>query len=253
MKRSPRPKINPLPDLFLKKLNSYALVASAAGVGMLALAKPAEGEIVYTKTDTKILPKSTFQLDLNNDGTVDFELKDVHSHSFFTTWGRLSVIPAQQGNQVWGHTYGHFQDLASAFYAGVKIGPKGQFLPGTGLMAASTFNGGRVQPPGSASCTAPWANVNNRYLGFKFEISGEVHFGWARLNVACHNYEVAGVLTGYAYETVANRPILTGQTKGPDAGLDVDESTSQFYRQPDSENVQPGSLGHLAQGAAGRF
>jgi hypothetical protein len=248
MKRSPRPKANLLPESFLKKLNSYALAASAAGVGLLALAHPAEGEIIYTKANTKILPKSTFQLDLNNDGTADFELKDIHSHSFFTTWGRLSVIPAQQGNQVWGHTYAHFQDFASAFYAGVKIGPKGQFLPGSGLMAASTFNGGHAYP-GSASCTAPWANVSNRYLGFKFEISGEVHFGWARLNVACHNYEVAAVLTGYAYETVANRPILTGQTKGQDG----EESASGQDRQPDSESVQPGSLGRLAQGAAGRF
>jgi hypothetical protein len=33
-----------------QRLNSYALAASAAGVGMLALAQPAEAKIVYTHT-----------------------------------------------------------------------------------------------------------------------------------------------------------------------------------------------------------
>lgn len=246
MKRSPRLKANSQPELFLKRLNAYALAASAAGVGILALAQPVEGEIIYTKAHTKIPPNTTFQLDLNHDGIVDFDLKNSFGHSFFTTWGRLFAIPAQ-GNQVWGHTYAR-QAFASAFYAGVRIGPNGQFLPGAGFMAGSTFNGGRNQPPGSASCTAAWANVVNRYLGLKFEISGELHFGWARLNVSCSNQRVLAVLTGYAYETVPNRPIITGKTRGSDE----DESASPQDREPNSGSVQPASLGHLAQGAAGR-
>ncbi len=32
-----------------QQLNAYALAASAAGVGMLALVQPAEAKIVYTK------------------------------------------------------------------------------------------------------------------------------------------------------------------------------------------------------------
>jgi hypothetical protein len=90
-------------------------------------------------------------------------------------------------------------------------------------------DGGRAQ----TSCYGPWKGATNRYLGFRFKIKTGVHYGWARLNVACGNSTVTGTVTGYAYETVPNKPIITGKTKGAD-----------------DASAQP-SLGHLARGAAG--
>jgi hypothetical protein len=80
-----------------------------------------------------------------------------------------------------------------------------------------------------------WINVNHRYLGARFYIEGKVHYGWARLNVQVQlPLTVTATLTGYAYETVPNKPIVAGKTKGPDVG-----------------SVEPASLGRLAQGSAG--
>jgi hypothetical protein len=218
---------------FERQLNLYALAATAAGVGMLALAQPARSEIIYTKAHRQIGPNTTLQLDLNHDGIADFALKDTFMQSNYTSSGRLFAVPARQKNQVWGHTFLNRSAFASALYGGVRIGPKGQFLPGSGLLAQTTFNGGLRRPPGQASCTAPWANVSNRFLGLKFVISGKVHFGWARLNVSCGNQHVTAILTGYAYETVPNRPIVAGKEKGPEQG----------------SAYQPGaSLGRLALG-----
>jgi hypothetical protein len=71
----------------------------------------------------------------------------------------------------------------------------------------------------------------------KFLVHGEAHYGWARLDVSFkkrrYNLRYQEVLTGYAYETVPNKPIITGKTKGPDV-----------------VTVQPASLGHLANGAS---
>jgi hypothetical protein len=69
----------------------------------------------------------------------------------------------------------------------------------------------------------PWKNSVNRFLGLKFLINGEIHYGWARLTVlADKNRElVSAKLTGYAYETVANRPIVAGQTSGTVEGASV--------------------------------
>jgi len=86
---------------------------------------------------------------------------------------------------------------------------------------------------GSYYCQGKWNNVQKRYLGLKFTIHGQTHFGWARLNTTCNLYKVDAVLTGYAYETVGNKPIITGKTKGPDV-----------------ITVEPASLGHLARGAS---
>jgi hypothetical protein len=60
--------------------------------------------------------------------------------------------------------------------------------------------------------------VTNRYLGLKFVITGKVHFGWARLNVSCSSQgsTITALLTGYAYETVPNQPIVTGREKSKD-------------------------------------
>jgi hypothetical protein len=239
MKRSARPRdTSKLSDSIHQKLNTYALAASAAGVGALALAQPAEGRIIYTKADRVIGPKITFHLDLNHDGINDFDLKDIVTT--YTSGGvraALSALPDQQKNALWGHTV-QPKGYASALFANVRVGLKGRFLGGTGLMAESSVSGGR---PSIFSCTGPWANVSNRYLGLKFVIKGETHFGWARLSVRCSGTRVTATLTGYAYESIANRPILTGKergTDGPDDPIPAGNSST--------------TLGHLAQGAKGR-
>jgi hypothetical protein len=122
-------------------------------------------------------------------------------------------------------------------FANVQVGPKGRFLGKAGLMAQTSASG---EPPSIFSCTGPWANVASRYLGLKFVIKGETHFGWARLNVSCSNYQVTATLTGYAYESIANRPIPTGKERGtdePDDPIPAGDSST--------------TLGRLAQGAKG--
>jgi hypothetical protein len=52
----------------------------------------------------------------------------------------------------------------------------------------------------------------------KFEIKGKYHYGWARMSVTCQGGRLGytPTLTGYAYETIANKAIIAGKTKGPD-------------------------------------
>jgi len=225
----------------------YALAATAAGVGILA-SQPSEAEIVYTKAHRQITPNTTTKLDLNHDGIVDFILKDKFSTSGYSASGRLSALPAGQKDQIWGHIVSR-RAYASALFAGVRVGPEGQFLPAAGTMAVTVFAGGaRRDVPGY--CTGPWGNVTNRYLGLKFLIAGKVHFGWARLNVTCpwDTTTVTGLLTGYAYETVPNRPIVTGKEKGTEG---IDSTFQQSRKSSGSAALQPASLGRLAQGAPG--
>jgi hypothetical protein len=62
----------------------------------------------------------------------------------------------------------------------------------------------------------PWLNggkgVKNKYLGLRFFIHGKAHYGWARITVTPGKFFQVE-LTGYAYETVANRPLDAGQKK----------------------------------------
>jgi hypothetical protein len=210
----PRPRIaKQLPDSLQRRLNSYALAASATGVSLAALAQPAQGKIVYTPAHVKIGPKSQYPLDLNHDGTTDFTFTNgTYIGSYGTSFYFLSIMPAQ-GNQAWGHTnrgYG----IASALFPKVRVGKNQHFSGGGRAMASMPFGS-------QNSCDGPWANVRSRYLGLKFLITGKTHYGWARLNVSCPYgaHTIDGTLTGYAYETVPNRPLLTGQEHGTDFAL----------------------------------
>ena len=249
MKSSSRPHRKPsrLSDSVHHQVNLYALAASAAGVGTLALAQPGQAEIVYTSAHKHISPNTTVHLDLNHDGVNDFSFKDTHfTTSFGGGGGVLSVIPARVGNQIWGHYVGS-QHFASALYAGVRIGQPGQFSSGAKFMASTSTNEGRRLL--ASSCSGPWGYVNNRYLGLKFFSKGKVHFGWARLSVTCSGrVYVTGTLTGYAYETVPGKSIRTGQKK--------DAAPETFSGEMNAPSVgipvfEPASLGRLAQGVQG--
>jgi len=76
----------------------------------------------------------------------------------------------------------------------------------------------------------------------KFSIKGHSHFGWARVKTSSI-FPYTVYLTGYAYETIPNKPITTGETRSPD---DVGQSHSDSLAAP---IPQAGTLGVLALGS----
>ena len=260
MKRPSRPRTTAeLPDSTHQQLNMYAIAAGAAGVGMLALAQPSEAKIVYTPANVQIVGK--VNLDLNNDGVTDFQfcsVSDSRSSSYCSKQGGrrtlagkhppspffddLSIFPAKAVNEIWGHLTFRQSPTAAAFPAGVRIGPKGKFSPGHRLMATWGSASGQTYYGG------PWKNAQHRYLGLKFIIKGKVHYGWARLDVHWHVPKLSATLTGYAYETVPGKSIITGKRKGPDDRSRVKQpSPAALPALP----PEPATLGLLAMGADG--
>jgi len=188
----------------------YALAARAAGVGMLVLSHPAAAKIVYTPTHVIIGLHDSYKLDLNHDGIADFTILNTSYHNTSTWFYRL-YEKAAQGNVVEAsisHTFQ--QELAKALNRGTQI-PHHAFYSKPAMLASAVFN------PGGTFSGGNWVNVSGRYLGLRrFKIKGQIHYGWARLSVQVSGTRVTGTLTGYAYETIPNRPIIAGKTKGPD-------------------------------------
>ena len=78
----------------------------------------------------------------------------------------------------------------------------------------------------------PWVHSGrsavSRYLGLKIQISGKTHYDWARVVVTGL---VNAILTGYAYETIPGKAIVTGQTKdanGPRSLTTLAQGTRRF-------------------------
>jgi hypothetical protein len=223
-------------ERFNHRLNMYSVAAGAAGVGILALAQPAQGEIVYTAAGVVIsahgLHGFSYPLDLNHDGTADFFLNATFKESIDTSGGSSRIIAKPvQGNGVVG--YG---GSAAALIGGQPIGNARKF---SGLRMASlfTFIGTDTYFRGK------WANVTNRYLGLKFQIDGQTHYGWARLTLLGKT-PLTATLTGYAYETIPNMGIIAGKTSG------TDEAALAPAGVPSLQSDAPAAtLGALALGA----
>lgn len=207
------------------RLNLYALCATAAGVSLTALAPPSEAKIVYTPANRQLPIDKPFNLDLNHDGITDFSLSASHFVPKTSTLsgtvirGFAVVLPPKKGNSVVGYPGDYFSFYASALKAGVRVGRTSPFVGGakSGIIMGGELLSSHQGP----LILGPWnesgKGVKNRFLGFKFRIQGKVHYGWARLNVRILNYFPDVKLTGYAYETIPNKGIDTGKTKGGDS------------------------------------
>lgn len=168
---------------------------------MLALALPAEARIVYTKTNKELPVNKRFLLDLNHDGVVDFDLYYLVYKGWF-----VEVFQFQRGpNAVWGTN-----SFASALPSGVRIRSDKRF----GVNSDMVVCGYESQVYPCDTVYGQWYKVKNRYLGLRFVIKGQIHYGWARLNVGAKPHPHP-ILTGYAYETIPNKAIITGKTKMP--------------------------------------
>jgi hypothetical protein len=221
MSRAPR-RAFALSDSLNRRLNGYVLAASAAGVSVLALSTASAAKVVYTETNQVTHIGYPIYIDLNHDGITDFLLR---TNFYFGSSGTdisLSAV-GNANNRVAGGRFSrssYFLSAAYALPAGARIGPKRNFSVPFPFLAMEIFSA----PNSSDSDLGAWAGgrkgVKDRYLGFKFVIRGEVHYGWARLSVSLghqrHFDDVSGALTGYAYETVAGKPIVAGQTTVPD-------------------------------------
>jgi hypothetical protein len=232
------PKLN-------KNLTAYMAAAGAAGVSLLALTPSAEAKVVYTPT-YKVL--GTTILDINHDGIYDFAIR---SYGFCTSrFASGSLCGGGLALSASGYSKGKFMGTGgsvAALRAGAKIGPTAEF--GARDIIGSTFERFRSGTIGAPNWFDPFANggkgVRDRYIGMRFNIGLQTHYGWIRVSVQIANPKKPGfkaIITGYAYETEPNTPIIAGQQTGT-------AETSSLTQPTQLAPQTPATLGMLARGA----
>jgi len=205
-----------------KHLLAYAAAASAAGVGLLALAQPADAEIRYTKLHVNITAGGNgYRLELPPGGGIDATLN--LSYGRWNTYSKGGVFVTAMGGSsyrrgrsaaVVAEQVGR-RTFARALKEGFAINKSAPWQAG-GLMASRYSQ---------TKFAGQWANggkgIDNRYLGIKFSINGQIHYGWARLDVKFSDQRPAirGLLTGFAWETVPDKGIVAGRTQGQDSSV----------------------------------
>jgi len=227
-----------------KRLLAYA---AAAGAALAAISAPAEAEIVYTPCNTPLAPPifghppSLTPLDLNNDGAADFNfgMFSTGRGSFgSTTYLKfvLAIGPNRVGNAV---VRGQAPRAAAPVAAGQNIGSGDAFSVHALYVDLFSF-----KRSFTTRTSGSWGNIEFAYVGLKFLINGQWHYGWARVKFPYPGDVSYPSIYGYAYESTPNQSIVAGQISG--AEVEAAEVVA-------ADEVPPASLGMLAAGAPWRL
>jgi len=221
-----------------QRLRLYSLAAAAAGVSALAMALPAESSVVITRKTIQVPLNGTVSIDLNNDGLADFEFSLTSSFANSRRQDNLTAKGLTDGKMIgrklkassapYGNPY------ASALARGHKIGPSAHFSSAHGKITIER----QAHAESAGTYYGNWYAIGpDHFLGVKFQIKGQTHYGWIRLTVQTGAF--TATITEFGYESVANKSIKAGLSS---SSADIEPSISQ---------AQSPSLGMLAYGAPG--
>jgi len=216
-----------------KKAGKLAAYSAMAGA-FVAAGTDANGTVVYTDIDDVTFGiGELYALDLDNNGVSDFLMAGAANSAGNWTWGYVVGNLSSYGyggpsNMVVGYT-GAILPYGSALAAGDDIGPDQGFLSNSANIAflASIY---------SSVTYGPFAGTTDSYMGVMFDIDGEIHYGWARLDVEVGPVSVT--VKDYAYDDVADAAILAGATTGGGINIvSLNESQVAAYSYGSTINV----------------
>jgi len=200
-------------------LTGRLLSYSAAAGAIIALGQKADAQVIYTDVDPDVIldaavdEEEIYELDINNDGTIDVDIKNVKS-----AWYNYGFVNPRPGGGVvtsflfyacdtWSSTY----HIALKFEEGDVIDSELNFLTSTqasmGWAAVYAGNG----------CTTGQfheESENGKYLGIRITLDeGETyHYGWVRVEVDSIYSKVT--VLDYAYEQTPDLGIEAGASSG---------------------------------------
>jgi hypothetical protein len=200
-----------LPEQLHRRLNCYALAAGAAGVAILACSVPVDAAPVCTKLHIDLVGTGTYALNPAHQRVPPFNIAETYnnvSSLLGGSWNRGFFIP----NWVGAMPLLGANNLPADVRSGASIGPRGNFAKGPSYGMLFTYGIGK------GTINHHKGNLQfgqSNYIGFKFGVAGESHYGWVRMNVTFEARADGKMGTmhihGYGYETTPNKAIHAGQ------------------------------------------
>ena len=196
----------------------YAFIVTA-----MMFSASANAQIVYTDIiPDKTLSYGSYSLDLNNDGQSDFTFRAWYSFLSCAGGGcmiRLDTTLIKPTGLSWVSDYTNGE--AARLNSGDSINESSPLW--TNFQSQLLYNN-RADCSSLGYCTpqhaftAPhslyspgiWINVVDKYLALKIQVSGNIYYGWARLDAGGDGLDIT--IKDYAYNSIPNQPILAGQT-----------------------------------------
>jgi hypothetical protein len=190
-----------------RKLKSYSAVAGS----LVAAGSSADAQVVYTDVspDMSVSSGGFYNLDLNNDGTIDFRLEQRSGtvYSYFN-YNAVGVLPESAMNAV--DTLG--QQCANAASAGFSVDATRNWVDST-VMATQfppTASALGATVPALGYAFGNFLGQSGKFLPLRFMFGGDTYYGWVRLDVAAD--ALSFTVIDYAYKNNPDSPSITGAT-----------------------------------------
>lgn len=177
--------------------NKLLLAASAvAGVGAILVPPPAEAAIVYSGLqELDVANSGSVAVDFDGDAVMDVTF--VHS-SYPSSSGNYQIMEGPAGDV----SFVGSSDMPDRLVKGMLINDNGIVAKSVAVLAGENGIG------------SSYGNFlgNSGYLGIKFKISSNTHYGWIQYK-ANANASI-GTIIDWAYENTPGKAIETGDTSG---------------------------------------
>jgi hypothetical protein len=239
-------------DALLRQINTYALAAGAAGVAALACAPQAEAAPVCKTLSISISATNTIPFNPAGEKFPPFQIAQttfntVTSGSFgqLSVWNRGFFTPNSKGaNVLLGKS-----NFPAALASGASIGPGGDFGKGGSYGLLFTYGVGSPSHRRHGTISNHFGNLKlqaTNLVGLQFSQNGNVHYGWARLQITLQKGRIDYL--GWGYESTPSTAITAGSCSADDKSTAPKTTASAT-----NDNATSGgaSLGMLALGAAG--
>ncbi len=195
----------------MKKITSKNFSKKMAQYGALSLAiagvADASGQIVYTDVNPDFVGGSgaSLDIDFDGDGTTDVTILQSNNGNYEL----VQALPYSTNGVLAASNSGYFYASNLAYGAAISSGA-GSFRSFGSLCAGPGYLGSQFCGAGEA------------YLGIEFDISGNTHYGWVRVDVLdSSNF----IVMDYAYESTPNQAIAAG-----DSTLGVADNNFQGFK-----------------------
>jgi len=195
-----------------KQLTAYSIAAGA----VLAAASAANAAIIYTDVNPDAVLNTdgaTFDIDFGTGSQLKIQYRD-------GTLGKLVDVVAKTGNASWLGYTSTYNGTATWFYAsalnygsGVKSTGGNPNTNWSHIIAVTSY--GNMASRYNDYYFGAFVGTTDKYLGVKFRIGGNTHYGWIQVQVPTTNVNQA-IITGYAYNDTIEGDIGAGII--PEAG-----------------------------------
>lgn len=234
-------------NLINSKLKRYSAV-----LGGVSVVTTGAAQVQYydVDPDTVLTLPETMVLDIDGDVVPDFIF------AVSTTYGTAVTIRAGAMNGYGSNgVIGGTQVIAGSTVIWADL----MAVSNSATTGAAFYTGGTssASPPvalagkayiGAFSTTlGPFVGQNDAFVGFRFDISGSMHYGWIRLN--CSSDGLTYIIKDWAYEQLANTSIHIGDMGFSTIGID-ETSIDELVSIVGHNNTITINVGELTDGTA---